>query len=68
MYRIQFAITIDDYENWSKTHKRECDASDTLSYGSYGDWVVNKLRAVMEEAGNKFINDNRDLFKVDQLS
>lgn len=61
---IHWGVLIEDHDHWSQEHKEEVAEANAEGYA---DWVLDKLTEAMEKAGNKFIKNNPDLFRVKEL-
>lgn len=61
---LQFGATVEDPDHWNAENKAAAEAE---TGGSYDDWVVEQLEAVMHKAGDAFIKAHPDLFRLNEL-
>lgn len=62
--KLAFSAIIQDTYHWTPEHAAAADEDGTTDYQ---DWVAARLDAVMRAAGNAFIAEHPDLFRLDEL-
>jgi hypothetical protein len=62
MRRLNWSVTVADSDHWTTAHVKAAVASDA---DSFDDWAIEQVVAVMHEVGQKFIDENKDLFASD---
>lgn len=62
---LRFGITVADPDQWSPEHRAACEATGPDAY--YDDWVVEQLTDAMRAAGQRWIDEHRDLFRSRDL-
>lgn len=62
--RLEWGVVVEDPDHWTTEHRAAAEAEPG---GSYEDWVVEPLRAVMAAAGQAYIDAHPDLFRHNEL-
>lgn len=63
-YTLRFGILIEDSYHWTPEHRMAAEAANA---DNYGDWVRGQIEDVMREAGEEFIAQHPDLFRIDEI-
>lgn len=63
---LGYTVTVADVDRWTPEHRAQACADPSTP--GYDDWVVERLDAVMCEAGAAFIAGHPDLFATTDLT
>jgi hypothetical protein len=63
-YTLRFGILIEDPSHWTPEHHMAAVAANA---DNYDDWVRSQIEDVMRKAGEAFIAQHPDLFRIPEI-